>query len=129
MLGLVVKRSAASSSEESPEESGVTARVVGKAAEVAGGEDVAGSATTLVDSVKGADVMRTESDGEGRTSVGRSSSDYCWHFLTQSLGMVSSQQQRQETPGRPPHSGDTMGRRAVCLNDYRRIHKRTDIPL
>jgi hypothetical protein len=25
---------------------------------------------------------------------------HCWHFLTQSLGMVSSQQQRQETPGR-----------------------------
>ena len=53
----------------------------------------------------------------------------CWHFLTQSLGMVSSQQQRQEMPGRPPHSCGAMGRRAICLNDYRRIHKRTDIPL
>jgi len=53
----------------------------------------------------------------------------CWHFLAQSLGMVSSQQRHQEMPGRPPHSGDAMGWRAVCLNDYRRIHKRTDIPL
>jgi hypothetical protein len=70
VLGPVVKRSASSSSEESPEESGVTTRVVGKAAEVAGAEDVAVPATTLVDSVKGADVIRTESDGEGRTSVG-----------------------------------------------------------
>ena len=61
--------------------------------------------------------------------LGNSIRNACWHFLTQSLGMVSSQQQRQEMPGRPPHSGDAMGRRAVCLNDYRRIHKRTDIPL
>ena len=33
----------------------------------------------------------------------------CWHFLAQSLGMVSSQQRYQETPGRPPHSGGAMG--------------------
>ena len=51
----------------------------------------------------------------------------CWHFLAQSLGMVSSQQRRQEMPGRLPHSGDAMGRRAVCLNDYRRIRNRMDI--
>ena len=31
--------------------------------------------------------------------------------------------------GRPPHSGDAMGRRAVCLNDYRRIRMCTNIPL
>ena len=53
----------------------------------------------------------------------------CWHFLAQSLGMVSSQQRCQETPGWPPHSGGAMGHHAICLNDYRRIHKRTDIPL
>ena len=53
----------------------------------------------------------------------------CWHFLAQSLGMVSSQQRRQEMPGQSPHSGDAMGRRAVCLNDHSRICKRTDIPL
>ena len=70
VLGPVVKRSASSSSEESPEGLGVAAGVGGGAAEVAGAEDVAGSATTLVDSVKGTDMMRTESDVEGRTTVG-----------------------------------------------------------
>ena len=74
MLGPVVKLSAASASEESPKKSRAAAGVVGGAAEVAGTKDRVGSATTLVDSVKGADVMRTESDGEGRTMVGRTGS-------------------------------------------------------
>ena len=43
-------------------------RVVVGAAEVEGVEDAAGSEATLMDSVKGADVTRAESDGEGRTS-------------------------------------------------------------
>jgi hypothetical protein len=75
VLGLGVKRSASSSSEESPEGLGVAAGVGGGAAEVTGAEDVASSATTLVDSVKGADVTRTESDVEGRTTIGRSGSN------------------------------------------------------
>ena len=74
VLGPVVKRSASSSSEESPEGLGVAAGVGGGAAEVAGTKDRVGSATTLVDSVKGADVMRTESDGEGWMMVGRTGS-------------------------------------------------------
>ena len=54
----------------------------------------------------------------------------CWHFLTSPLEVVSSQQRCQEMlVGLLPHSGDAMGRRAVCLNDYRRIRKCTDIPL
>ena len=60
---------------------------------------------------------------------GNSARNACWHFLAQSLGMVSPQQWHQEMLGRPPHSGDAMGRRAVCLNDYRRIRKHMDIPL
>jgi len=76
VLGPVVKRSASSSSEESPEGLGVAAGVGGGAAEVAGAEDVAGSATTLVDYIRGADVTRTEFDGEVRMTVRRIGS-YC----------------------------------------------------
>ena len=53
----------------------------------------------------------------------------CWHFLTSLPGGVSSQRRRQKHRGRPPHSNIAMGWRAVCLNDYRRIRKRTNIPL
>ena len=70
----MVKRLAAealssSSDQSSAEESGSTGVVVG-AAEVGGAEEAAGSDTMRVDSVKGADVTRTESDDEGRTTVG-----------------------------------------------------------
>src|SRR6185503_16946170 len=41
----------------------------------------------------------------------------CWHFLASSLGVVSSYHRRLENAS------------VVCLNVYRRIRKRTDIPL
>ena len=63
-LGAAMKRSG-SSSESSEETVGVTGVVVGGAEEVGGAEDVTAFVTTLVDSVRGAVEMGTESAEEG----------------------------------------------------------------